>query len=400
MPTFTRSTLSIAVAALALAGASAHAAPDPAVTHRFEQVVHEFYERYLATHPEEATQLGDHRFDGRSGDQSAAGVAADRKLYRKTLDVLQAMPASSLPPDDAVDREILEVDLRARLYDIEVLKTYTWSATDYAPTQGLYVLLARDYAPMKPRLAAVKLRLQALPKVLAAAKQNLRHPPRVYTETAIAQNKGAIGFVQDELDDYIKQAPEMKAALAPARARAVAALKDYGNWLQNDLLPRSDGDFRFGKEHFEQRLKFSLDSNLGAADILALAQADMVATQKTMEETALPLYRQWFPDKPVDGLDGHALVRAVLGKIASTGFIDGSCFRKSSRSSCTNEIAPLFCAIAVSVNTRGGFFRFSRAAFTMAGIASSRALAAARRCFNGAKSRATSRYTELPARLV
>ena len=303
---------------LALAGASAHAAPDPAVTHRFEQVVHDFYERYLATHPEEATQLGDHRFDSRSGDQSAAGVAADRKLYRKTLDVLQAIPASSLPPDDAVDRRILENDLRARLYDIEVLKTHTWSVTDYAPTQGLYVLLARDYAPMKPRLAAVKLRLQALPRVLAAARQNLQHPPRVYTETAIAQNKGAIGFVQDELDDYIKQAPEMKAALAPARARAVAALKDYGNWLQNDLLPRSDGDFRFGKEHFEQRLKFALDSDLGADDILARAQADLKATQKTMEETALPLYRQYFPDKPVDGLDGHALVRAVLDKIAGT----------------------------------------------------------------------------------
>ena len=100
----TRSQLSLALAAaLALLGAPAHAAPDAAATHRFEQVVHDFYERYLATHPEEATQLGDHRFDRRSGDSSAAGIAADRKLYRKTLDVIQAIPASSLPPDHAVD---------------------------------------------------------------------------------------------------------------------------------------------------------------------------------------------------------------------------------------------------------------------------------------------------------
>ena len=319
MPTLFRNPLSLAIAAaLALAGMPSQAAPDAAATHRFEQVVHDFYERYLATHPEEATQLGDHRFDRRSGDPSAAGVAADRKLYRKTLDVLQAIPASSLPPDHAVDRRILENDLRGRLYDIEVLKTPTWSVTDYAPTQGLYVLLARDYAPMKPRLAAVNLRLQALPRVLAAARQNLQRPPRVYTETAIAQNKGAISFVQDELDDYIKQAPEMKAVLAPARARAVTALKAYGEWLQKDLLPRSDGEFRFGKERFEQRLKFALDSDLGAADILARAEADLKATQNTMEETALPLYRQYFPDRPTDGLDGHALVRAVLDRIAQT----------------------------------------------------------------------------------
>jgi len=319
-PALTRSLLSVALTgALALlAAAPAHAAPDAAATHRFEQVVHEFYERYLATHPEEATQLGDHRFDRKSGDPSAAGVAADRKLYRRTLDLIQAIPASSLPPDHAVDREILENDLRARLYDLEVLKTYTWEATSssYSPTEGVYVLLARDFAPMKQRLAAANLRLQAVPKVLAAAKQNLQRPPRVYTETAIAQNKGAISFVQDDLDDFIKQAPEMKAQLAPARARAVAALKDYGDWLEKTLLPRSDGDFRFGKEHFDQRLKFSLDSDLSADEILQRAEADLQATQKQMEATALPLYQRWFPGKPLDGVDGHVIVRAVLDKIA------------------------------------------------------------------------------------
>ena len=320
MLNFTRSTLSVALsgALLLLASTTAQAAPDAAATHRFETVVHDFYERYLATHPEEATQLGDHRFDRRSGDQSAAGIAADRKLYRKTLDIIQAIPATSLSPDHAVDREILENDLRARLYDIEVLKTYTWEVTDYSATEGVYVLLARDFAPMKVRLAAAKLRLEAIPKLVAAAKQNLQRPPKVFTETAIAQNKGAISFVQDDLDDFIKQAPEMKAALAPARARAAAALKDYGTWLEHDLLPRSDGDFRFGKEHFDQRLKFALDSDLSADEILARAEADLQATQKQMEDTALPLYKRWFPGKPTDGVDGHVIVRAVLDKIADT----------------------------------------------------------------------------------
>ena len=316
---FSRSTLSAALGGvLALLACTAHAAPDPAATQRFEHVVHDFYEHYLATHPEDATQLGDHRFDRRSGDLSAAGVAADRKLYRHTLDILQAIPASSLPPDHAVDRAILVNDLRARLYDIEVLKTYTWEVTDYSATQGVYVLLARDFAPMKQRLADANARLQAIPKLLAAAEHNLQHPPRVYTETAIAQNKGAISFVQDDLDDFIKQEPSMKAVLAPARARAVAALQAYGTWLEKDLLPRSDGDFRYGKDHFEQRLKFSLDSDLSAAEILARAEADLKTTQTQMEDTALPLYRQYFPDKSVDGLDGHALVRAVLARIAET----------------------------------------------------------------------------------
>ncbi len=320
MPHFSRSPLHIALCGVLamLASAAAQAAPDAAVTHRFEYVVHDFYEHYLATHPEEATQLGDHRFDRRSGDASAAGVAADRKLYRRTLDLIEAIPAASLPAEHAVDREILENDLRARLYDIEVLKTYTWEVTDYSATEGVYVLLARDFAPMKQRLAAANLRLQAIPKELAAARQNLQRPPRVFTETAIVQNKGAISFVQDDLDDFIKQEPSMKAVLAPARARAVAALQDYGTWLEKVLLPRSDGDFRFGREHFDQRLKFALDSDLSADEILARAEADLQRTQKTMEETALPLYQRWFPGKPTEGVDGHVIVRAVLDKIADT----------------------------------------------------------------------------------
>jgi uncharacterized protein (DUF885 family) len=310
--------ITLAVSLALLASTTAHAAPDPAATRRFEHLVHDYYERYLATHPEEATALGDHRFDKRSSDASAAGIAADVRLYRRTLGALDAIPAASLPPEHAVDRAILENDLRARLFDIDVLKTYAWQATDYSATQGVYVLLARDFAPRRQRLADARLRLQAIPKLVAAARQNLKRPPRVFTETAIAQNKGAIAFVRDDLDDFIQQEPSMKATLAPARARAIAALEDYGRWLETTLLPRSDGDFRFGKANFEQRLKFSLDSDLSADAILARAEADLQHTQKTMEETALPLYRRWFPDRPTEGVDGHAIVRAVLDRIADT----------------------------------------------------------------------------------
>jgi hypothetical protein len=80
-PTLPRSILSVALSgALALlAAVPAHAASDPAATHRFEQVVHDFYEHYLATHPEEATQLRHHRNHPRTGDHTAARNPADPK---------------------------------------------------------------------------------------------------------------------------------------------------------------------------------------------------------------------------------------------------------------------------------------------------------------------------------
>ncbi len=307
----------IVLATFGFAGSSARAA-SPIDAQAFEHVVHEYHEHYLALHPEEATQLGDHRFDRRSGDPSMTGIAASRALYRGTLDALERFPASTLPIEDAVDRDILAVDLRSRLFDLDVLQTWRWQVTDYSPTQGVYVLLARDYAPLRQRLSAANERLKAIPAILRAARANLDRPPRVFTETAIAQNKGAIAFVRDDIDVFVAREPSMRAMLAPARAQAIAALTSYGDWLEHDLLPRSDGDFRFGRERFEQRLRFALDAELSADDVLARAEASVAATEQALEAAALPLHQRWFPDQPTDGLDAKAMVRHVLDRIAET----------------------------------------------------------------------------------
>jgi uncharacterized protein (DUF885 family) len=288
----------------------------PSEDARYEALANGFIERLLTTHPETASALGDHRFDSRTSDYSLRGVAADRGLYHRTLDQLAAIPAKDLSADNAVDSAILQNELRGRLFDIEVMNVPAREPLYYNPSQGLYILLARDYAPLKQRLAAVNARLQALPAVLAAARHNLKNPPRVFTETAMQQNKGAISLVREELDGYLKDEPGMRAKLAPARKRAIAALESYGDWLQHDLLPRSNGDFRIGKENFRQKLRYALDSDLTPEQILGSAEAELNATQQTMLETALPLYRNYFPGKPTEGVDGRVVVRAVLDKLA------------------------------------------------------------------------------------
>ena len=286
---------------------------------QFAVVAKTYFEQYLSTHPEAATQLGDHRFDTRSNDLSAKGVTRDAKLYRETLIALERIPAEKLSPAFRIDYRILRDDLSASLFSIQVLKEYEWDPLGYNPAQGVYLLLARDFAPLATRLGAVQARLDAFPAKLAAAKANLKNPPRIHTETAIQQNQGAIGLVRDELEIYLKDAPEMKPKLAASRARAIAALEAHGNWLQKDLLPRSTRDFRLGTDKYRRKLRFSLDSEMAPEAILRSAEADLVSTQNTMHETALPLYRQFFPDKPeaaVKEMEHKALIRAVLTRLA------------------------------------------------------------------------------------
>jgi uncharacterized protein (DUF885 family) len=304
--------------AVLTASAAGAASAESAADTRFESVANDFIAKLLRTHPETATSMGDHRYDRATSDYSARGVAADRTLYHHTLDLLTAIPAKELSADNAVDSAILQNELHSRLFDIEVMNVPAREPLYYNPAQGLYLLLARDYAPIKVRLEAVNARLQAIPKILEAAKHNLKNPPRVFTETAIKQNQGAIGMVKDELDEYLKDAPEMRAKLAPARKHAIAALTAYGQWLEKDLLPRSNGDFRIGKENFRQKLHFALDSDLTPEQILAGAETELKATQQAMVDVATPLYRQYFPDQPVDGVDGKVIVRKVLDKLAET----------------------------------------------------------------------------------
>jgi uncharacterized protein (DUF885 family) len=182
---------------------------------------------------------------------------------------------------------------------------------------SLYLLVARDFAPAEKRIPNLRQRMQGIPRVIAQAKANLQHPPRVHSETAIEQTQGAINLVREGLSPVLDRAPQMKKELTPLQEKTAAALEDYKKWLQNDLLPRSDGDFRLGADKFRKKLRFALASGLSIEEIMKRAQADLQQTQTAIYETGLPLYKKYFPNADDKTLaDKHAVTAAVLDKLA------------------------------------------------------------------------------------
>ncbi|MFL6528279.1 MAG: DUF885 domain-containing protein, partial [Chthoniobacterales bacterium] len=145
----------------------------------------------------------------------------------------------------------------------------------------------------------------------------LKNPPRVNTETAVDQVQGAISLIKDGLNEVLDKAPDAKKELAPVQEKAIAALTDYKNWLQNDLLPRSNGDFRIGADKFRKKLRFALASDMSMEDLMKAARADLEQTQKAIYETALPLYKKYSPNADEATLNDHKKVtQAVLDKLA------------------------------------------------------------------------------------
>ena len=287
---------------------------------RFQELANEYIEQTLQSHPEQATELGDHRFDDRLTDYSAEARAkelAAAKAFREKLNGFG--PDAKLSATNSVDLRIMKDNVDYQIFDLEELKNEDWNPLVYNQSlaNSLYLLVARDFDSPEKRIPNLRKRMEGIPAVIAQAKANLKHSPKVHTETAIDQVQGAVSFVREGLNPLLDRAPQMKKELAPLQEKTAAALEEYQKWLKEDLLPRSDGDFRLGMDKFRKKLRFALASDLSVEELMKRAQADLAATQTAIYETALPLYKKYFPNADAATLtDKKKVTTSVLDKLA------------------------------------------------------------------------------------
>src|SRR5438552_12632639 len=309
-------TITLAVS-LALPLSHARATPQD---DQFQKIAHDYIEVFLAAQPEYATELGDHRFDDQLSDYSSEArnrLLARTRQFREELKKFEDI--SQLTGANQVDVRILRDNIDNEIFELEELKEADWDPLVYNQSlaNSVYLLVARDFDSPEKRIPNLRKRMEAIPTVIAQAQKNLQHPPRVYTETAIEQTQGAISLVREGLAPLLEQAPQMKKEIAPLQEKTAQALESYKKWLHDDLLGRSDGDFRIGPDKFRKKLRFALASDLSMEEIMQRGQADLKQTQTAIYETALPLYKKYFPnaDKAAPD-DKKKVTTAVLDKLA------------------------------------------------------------------------------------
>ena len=283
----------------------------------FQKIAGDYVEQYLRANPEQATDLGDHRFDGELTDYSREAQAKDLATQKEFREKLTAIDGSQLTGANGVDFRILKENIDYQIFRAEDLKEPDWNPLVYMQSlaNSLYLLVARDFAPAEKRIPNLRQRMEKIPRVISQAKANLQHPPRIHTETAIEQTQGAINLVRQEMAPLLDQAPQKD--LAPLQEKTATALEEYKRWLQNDLLARSNGNFRLGAEKYRKKLHFALASDLSMEEIMKRAQTNLQQTQIAIYETALPLYKKHFPNTDAATLaDKHKVTAAVLDKLA------------------------------------------------------------------------------------
>jgi uncharacterized protein (DUF885 family) len=160
----------------------------------FQKIAHDYIEQYLRANPEDATELGDHRFDGQLTDYSPEARAKELTTQKEFRDKLSAIDGSQLTGANNIDFRILKENIDYEIFRGEELKDPEWNPLVYMQSlaNSLYLLVARDFAPPEQRIPNLRQRMEGIPRVIAQAKANLQHPPRVHTETAVEQTQGAI----------------------------------------------------------------------------------------------------------------------------------------------------------------------------------------------------------------
>ncbi len=261
---------------------------DPIITARFRDVATKVLDAMLQAAPEQATDLGDHRYDDQLTDYAPDAVTARAGMLAEALAALDDVDDSGLLADDRVDLEILRTQVTGTLWTLTELRPHERDPLVHLPGDALYPLIAKETLPAAERLHALTARLALVPERLAGARDVLHDMPRVHVETAIARARGTSGLLTGELAPLLAAEPGLAGDVEPARDAALAALAEHARWLEAQL-PVSDGDPRLGEQAYAARLWYTLDTETGPDALLTRAESDLQAIEEEIAEVASEL---------------------------------------------------------------------------------------------------------------
>ena len=229
--------------------------------------------------PTTGTQAGFHQYDTQLEDYSAAAVQRNIAALHTYQQKISAVPPASLDASVAADREILLNSIRSQLLSLETIRNWEKDPDSYSSgiTNSIFTLMERPFAPVNTRLKAATARERLMPAVFTAARQNLKNPPRIFTEIALEQIDGLVSFFQTDVPEAFKDATDKQALsdFAVANTAVIQSLQSYRDWLKSDLLPRSSGDYRLGSTVFAKKLSDDEMVDVPLPHLLEIAYADL-----------------------------------------------------------------------------------------------------------------------------
>ncbi len=267
------------------------AVPSAQAVTAFRALADQYFEQtYFKYAPTAGTLAGFHQYDSLLEDYSGAAIkdqiASLRSFEKKFADVT----GSQLDQVSQDDLTLLRNNIQSTLLMLDVIRPWEKNPDNYSGgiTNSAFSLMERKFASQDERLKSLVAREKQMTAAFVAARRNLKNPPRIYTEIAIAQLPGIISFFKSDVPLAFERATDAtsKAEFTKSNAEVIAALESYENWLKTDLLPRSNGDYRIGAKAFQDKLHFDEMVDTPLAQLLEIGRADLHKNQADFNRIA------------------------------------------------------------------------------------------------------------------
>jgi uncharacterized protein (DUF885 family) len=242
------------------------------------------------THPTHATLDGVHTHDDLLEDLSAQATESEARALSGYLRRLDEIDVQGLTPVERLEHRMLTSNLRGRMFELEDVRT--WDKNPHVYADVLASSLAGQalftHAPLAERARRVLSKLRQTPRLVQAARDNIKDPPGIFVKVGIETFKGALSFIDDELPRAFAGVDDLHLLgdLADAQTEASQAVGGYLQELENEVAPRARASFRLGRDKFEQKLRLEEGLSVPLDRLLAIATRELASTQEAFRSLA------------------------------------------------------------------------------------------------------------------
>lgn len=281
-----------------------------------------FIEDLWKLYPGWASSQGYHKYDSVLVVPDAAFHQKELVFCQAYLDSLKNFELQKLSSGNKTDHHMLENTLQSIQWHINEFKEFEWNPAYYNVGGTFAEILQGKHAALEEKMRALYLRMAKIPAYYEAAKNTINNPTIEHTELAIQQNKGSLdvfkGMISDSLGKCRMGAHESQMIEARIN-EAVKAVEGYVDWLKEKrsaLKPETAKSFRIGKELYEKKFQFDIQSQFTAEEIYKKAMQRKAELHGEMYRISVQLWNKYMGKKPIPA-DSLETVRVMINYLSA-----------------------------------------------------------------------------------
>jgi uncharacterized protein (DUF885 family) len=305
---------------------------------QLSSLTEEFVYTTLAFSPSYATGVGLHQYkkqnlDDMLDDIGQSSLDRQKRFYETFQDRLSKLKTDHLSQEELADVSILQDQTSVALLDFNSIQTTSHNPTAYVESLGsaLFSPYVLEYAPLPERVQHIIARLQNVPLYLDQASSNLISAPQIWTQVAMDENQGNINLVEKTIRAVVPE--NLRDAYSKAARPALDAMAKFQSFLKDNLMSRSNADWRLGQEIYVKKFRYALESGIEPDNALQTAESELAKVRARMLALALPLHQKIAAGHGEhNDLTGDARQNQIIGEV-----LDDIAKRHSTRESYMDD---------------------------------------------------------------